>query len=52
MRKSDLGFGGLSGPSGFLLLRYSVLFIVEPLSLFISFLFLDLYVLGDDTVIS
>ena len=36
----------------FLLLRYSVLFTVESLSLLISFLFLDLYVLGDDALIS
>ena len=48
----------LSGPSGlpvgFLLLRYFVLFTVESLSLLkvISFLYLDLYVLGDDAWIS
>ena len=34
---------------GSLLLRYSVGYIVESLSLFISFLYLDLYLLGDDT---
>ena len=41
-------------PVGFLLLRYSVLFTVESLSLlFISLLYLDLYVLlGDDALIS
>ena len=37
-------------PVGFLLLRYSVLFTVEPLSLLISFLYLDLYVLKDDAL--
>ena len=45
----------LSGPGlpvGFLLLRYSVLFTVESLSLLISFLYLDLYVLRDDALIS
>ena len=39
-------------PVGILLLRYSVLFTVESLSLHISFLYLDLYVLGDDALIS
>ena len=42
----------LSGPLGlfvgFLLLWYSVLFTVD----FISFLYLDLYVLGDDALIT
>ena len=46
----------LSGPPalpvGFLLLRYSVLFTVESLSLLYLFLYLDLYVLGDDALIS
>ena len=37
---------------GFLLLRYSFVYTVEPLSFFISFLYLDLYLLGDDTLIS
>ena len=40
-------------PVGFLLLRYSVLFTVESLSFcFISLLYLDLYVLEDDALIS
>ena len=39
-------------PVGFLLLRYSVLCTVESLSCFISFLYLDLHVLGDDAWIS
>ena len=39
-------------PVGFLLLRYSDLFTVESLSLLISLLYLDLYVLGDDALIS
>ena len=43
-------------PVGFLLLWYSVSFTVESLSLlyllFISFLYLDLYVLGDGALIS
>ena len=38
-------------PVGFLL-RCSVLFTVESLSCFISLLYLDLYVLGDDALIS
>ena len=38
--------------SGFLLLWYSVLFTVESLSLLYLFLYLDLYVLGDDALIS
>ena len=45
----------LSGPRGlpvgFLLLRHSVSFTFESLS-FISFLYLDLYVLRDDELIS
>ena len=36
---------------GFLLLRYSVLF-TESYLCFISLLYLDLYVLGDDALIS
>ena len=39
-------------PVGFLLLGYSVLFTVDSLSCFISFLYLDLYVIGDDEFIS
>ena len=39
-------------PVGFLLLRYSVLFTVSPYLCFISLLYLDLYVLGDDALIS
>ena len=39
-------------PVGFLLIRYSVLFTVEPLSLLHLLLYLDLYVLGDDALIS
>ena len=39
-------------PVGFILLRYAVLFTVESLSLFYLFLYLDLYVLGDDAWIS
>ena len=38
-------------PVGFPLLRHFVLFTVEFLSLLNSFLYLDLYVLGDDTLI-
>ena len=45
-----------SGPQGltvgFLLLRYSVVCAVGSLSCFISFLYLDLDVLGDDASIS
>ena len=37
---------------GFLLLRYSVLFNVESLSLLYLLVYLDLYVLGDDALIS
>ena len=37
---------------GFLLLWYSVLFTVESLSLLYLLLYLDLYVLGDETLIS
>ena len=36
----------------FLLLRYSVLFTVDSLSLLISLLYFDLYVLRDDALIS
>ena len=36
---------------GFLLFQYSVLFTVESLSLLDLLLYLDLYVLGDDTLI-
>ena len=39
-------------PVGFLLHRYSVLFTVESLSLFYLLFYLDLYVLGDDALIS
>ena len=39
-------------PVGFLLLRDSVLCTVCPYLCFISFLYLDLYVLGDDAWIS
>ena len=39
-------------PVGFLLLLYSVLFTVESLSLLISLLYLDLYVLGNDALIN
>ena len=39
-------------PVGYLLLRYSVLFTVESLSLLYLLLYLDLYVLGDDAFIS
>ena len=39
-------------PVGFLLHRYSVLFTVESLSLLYLLLYLDLYVLGDDALIS
>ena len=39
-------------PVGFLLLQCSVSFTVEYLSLLISLLYLDLYVLGDDALIS
>ena len=42
-------------PVGFLLLQYSVLFTVESLHVylcFISLLYLDLYVLGDDALLS
>ena len=37
---------------GCLFLGYSVCFTVESLCCFISFLYLDLYVLGDDAMIS
>ena len=39
-------------PVGFLLLGYSVLFTVESLYLLYLLLYLDLYVLGDDALIS
>ena len=39
-------------PVGFLLLRYSVLLLLSPYPCFISLLYLDLYVLGDDALIS
>ena len=39
-------------PVGLLLLRYSVLFTLESLSLIYLFLYLDLYVLRDDSSIS
>ena len=46
----------LSGPPGFTcwisLVLYSVLFTVESLSLLFSFLYLDVFVLGDDALIS
>ena len=43
----------LSPPVGFLLLRYSVLFTVESLSfLYLLFIYLDLYVLVDNALIS
>ena len=46
----------LSGPPGFtcwiFFLWYSVLFTVESLSSLYLFLYLDLYVLGDDALIS
>ena len=44
----------MSQPVGFLLLRHSVLFTVESLSLLylLVLLYLDLYVLGDDALIS
>ena len=48
----DLIFAHRGVPVGFLLLRYSVLFTVESLSWFISLLYLDLYVLGDDALLS
>ena len=39
-------------PVGFLLLRYSVLYLLlSPYLCFISLLYLDLYVLGDDALI-
>ena len=39
-------------PVGFLLLSYSVYLLLSPYLRFISFFYLDLYVLGDDTLIS
>ena len=39
-------------PVGFLLLQYSVLLLLSPYLCFISLLYLDLYVLGDDALIS
>ena len=38
-------------PVGFLLLGYSVIYTVESLSWFYLFLYLDLYVFGDDALI-
>ena len=38
-------------PVGFHLLRYSVLLLLSPYICFISLLYLDLYVLGDDALI-
>ena len=38
-------------PVGFLLLRYSVYLLLSPYLCFISLLYLDLYVLGDDALI-
>ena len=45
------------GPTGvylldFFSLRYSVLLLLSPYLCFISLLYLDLYVLGDDALIS
>ena len=46
----------LSGPPGllvgFLLLQYSVLSLLSPYLCFISFLYLDIYVLGDDALMN
>ena len=40
-------------PAGFLLLRYSVLFTVESVSLlYLLYIYFDLYVLGNDALIS
>ena len=39
-------------PVGFLLLRYSVYLLLSHYPCFISLLYLDLYVLGDDSLIS
>ena len=39
-------------PVGFILLLYSVLFTVESHLCFIYFLYLDLYILGDDVLMS
>ena len=39
-------------PVGFLLLRYSVLLLLSPYLLFTSLLYLDLYVLGDNALLS
>ena len=39
-------------PVGFLLLRYSVYLLLSPYLCFISLLYLELYVLGDDALIS
>ena len=39
-------------PVGFLLLQYSVFLLLRPCLCFISLLYLDLYVLGDDALIS
>ena len=43
---------GLHVPVGFILLRYSVLLLLSPYLCCISFLYLELYVLGDDALIS
>ena len=52
----DRGFGFCQAhgdlPVGFLLLWYSVCFTVSTYLFFISLLYLDLYVLGDDVLIS
>ena len=37
---------------GFFLLQYSVLLLLSPYLCFISFLYLDLFVIGDDALIS
>ena len=37
---------------GFLLFKYSVVYTVESLSLFISFIYLNLYLIGDNISIS
>ena len=39
-------------PVGFLLFRYLVFLLFSPYLCFISLLYLDLYVLGDDALIS
>ena len=54
LKKQSITTGekNICSPVGFLLLRYSVLFTVVSLSLFIALLYLDLYVIGDDALIS